>query len=412
MATVIPFKAVKPTPEKVAMVACNSYQSYSKIERQDILNSNPFSFLHIINPSYNNLNSLKRKQRYSLVKKRYLSFKKKSIFTQDQAPSYYIYKIEKTEDLSFSGIIAATSTEDYKNNVIKKHEDTIEYRENMFKDYLKTVRFNAEPVLLTYPNNKEIENIICNAQKSTPEFRFTTQNKNIHSLWRINNTTTINNIKREFNTIKALYIADGHHRSASSFLLAQNLKKENEKHTGNEAYNYFMSFLIPESNLKIYEYNKLIKDLNGLSKSSFLSKLAVHFKIDNKGSQPYGPSKKHHFSMYLDGEYYALHLRKSHYNVNNALDALDTQILYKTVLNPILGISDLRNDTRIGHFHEKDHLSIIKHKIDHGEFAVGFGVVSITINELKTIANQGLTMPPKSTFIQPKLLSGVCIYEL
>lgn len=409
MAKVIPFKAVKPTTQNVAMVASNPFQSYSQQALQNILNSNPYSFLHIIAPSPNHL---KGKKHYNIVKQRYQSFKKEGILVQDKTPSYYVYKIEKTEGLSFSGIIAAASTDDYKNNIIKKHEDTIEFRENMFKNHLKTVGFNAEPVLLTYPDNKVIDQLVGNAQKTAPEFKFTSPENDKHYLWKISDKTTIASIKQEFNSIKVLYIADGHHRSASSTLLAEHLKARNKAHTGNEAYNYFMSFLIPESNLRIYEYNKLVKDLNGFAKPLFLSKLSKHFKIENKGHQPYGPLKKHSFGMYLDGQYYVLHLRKDQCKFNNALDALDPQILYKTVLKPILGISDLRNDTRIGYSHGKNSGDVIKKKIDHGEFAVGFCLAAITVNELKAIANQGLTMPPKSTFIQPKLLSGVSIYEL
>ena len=215
----------------------------------------------------------------------------------------------------------------------------------------------------------------------------------------------------EFESIKTVYIADGHHRSASSYLLSQELKSENKNHKGNEPYNYFMTYLIPESELKIYEFNRLIKDLNGLSKESFLIKLDASFRIENRGSELYKPNNKHHFSMYLDGEFYSLYLRKNNYNFNTSLDTLDTQILYKTILEPILGIQDLRNDTRIDYSHGKNDLVKIKEKIDSGKFTVGFGLVPINVSELKAIADEGLTMPPKSTYIEPKLRSGVTIYE-
>lgn len=172
-----------------------------------------------------------------------------------------------------------------------------------------------------------------------------------------------------------------------------------------------MSYLIPESDLKIYEFNRLVKDLNGLSKESFLIQLDALFRIENRGNELYKPSEKHHFSMYLDSEFYSLYLRKNNYQINNALDALDTQILYKTILEPILGITDVRNDTRIDYSHGENDMVTIKNKIDNGEFKVGFGLVPITINEMKAIANNHFTMPPKSTFIEPKLRSGVTIYE-
>ena len=172
-----------------------------------------------------------------------------------------------------------------------------------------------------------------------------------------------------------------------------------------------MSYLIPESDLRIYEFNRLVKDLNGLSKEAFLMKLDTIYRIENRGSELYKPSKKHHFSMYLDGEFYSLYLRKANYTINNALDALDTHLLYTTILEPILGIQDMRNDQRLDYSHGKNDLVTIKSKVDSGEFRVGFGLVPITIEEIKSIANEGLTMPPKSTFIEPKLRSGVTIYE-
>ncbi len=412
MAKVIPFKAVRPTRDKVSLVASRSYQSYTQAELEARLDYNPFSFLHVVNPGYRyNKAMYSGIERYNLVKNRYLEFKEDSVFIQDEQPSYYIYKIVNRDGYSFSGIIAATSTEDYEKDVIKKHEDTIEYREHIFKDYLKVVGFNAEPVLLTYPDNTIIDTIIANIQQDRAEFEFTTTYRDTHYLWILNDKEIIKRIQNEFDAIETIYIADGHHRSASSYLLSKDLKSENKSHIGNEPYNYFMSYLIPESHLKIHEYNRLVKDLNGLSKETFLIKLDTMFRIENRGNELYKPNKKHHFSMYLDGEFYSLYLRKSAYLFKTSLDALDTQILYKTILEPLLGISDLRNDTRIDYSFGKNDLVTIKSKIDTGEFTVGFGLVPITINEIKAIANDGLTMPPKSTYIEPKLRSGVTIYE-
>ncbi|UKM64464.1 DUF1015 domain-containing protein [Flavobacteriaceae bacterium GSB9] len=411
MAQILPFKAVRPTRDKVGLVASRSYQSFTQAELEARLDYNPFSFLHIINPGYRYSKAIKGKDRYSLVKNRYLEFKEDGIFIQDSTPCYYIYKIVNRDKVSFSGIIAAASTDDYKNNVIRKHENTIEHRENLFKDYLKTVGFNAEPVLLTYAHNKEIAKVISEVQQQRAEYEFTTTYRDTHYLWKLNNKNQVKAIQDAFKTMRTIHIADGHHRSASSVLLAETLKAENKNHTGHEPYNYFMSFLIPESELKIHEFNRLVKDLNGLSKESFLIKLDTVFRIENRGTDLYKPNQKHHFSMYLDGEFYSLHLRKGHYKFQTPLDALDTQILYKTVLEPILGVTDLRNDTRIAYSHGKNDLVTIKSKVDSGEFAVGFGLVPINIFELKAIADSGLTMPPKSTFIEPKLRSGVTIYE-
>lgn len=411
MAKVIPFKAIRPTRDKVSLVASRSYQSYTQAEREARLNYNPFSFLHIVNPGYKYDQEINGKERYGLVKNRYLEFKEDDIFIQDENPNYYVYKIVNRDGYELSGIIAATSTEDYKNDIIKKHEHTIEYREHIFKDYLKTVGFNAEPVLLTHPNNKVISATISQVQKHRAEFEFTTTYRDTHYLWLIDEVDDINKIKNEFDNIETLYIADGHHRSASSHLLCEDLKQQSNNHTGKEPYNYFMSFLVSESDLKIYEFNRIVKDLNGLSKEEFLIRLDTMYRIENRGVNLYKPSKKHHFSMYLDGEFYSLYLRISNYDFNTSLDALDTQILYKTILDPILGVKDLRNDTRIEYSHGRSNLVSIKQKVDDGEFKVGFGLVPVTIEEIKQIADEGLTMPPKSTYIIPKLRSGITIYE-
>jgi uncharacterized protein (DUF1015 family) len=411
MANILPFKAVRPTRDKVSLVASRSYQSYTNEQLDSRLRDNPFSFLHIINPGYKYDKIISGKERYQLVKNRYLEFKEDDIFRQDKQPCYYVYKIIDREGQVFNGLVAAASVMDYKNNVIKKHEDTISSKEITFKNYLRTVGFNAEPVLLTYPRNKNIEDIISKTQKERAEFEFTTTYKDTHYLWLITESKDVNKIQQAFKDTDTLYIADGHHRSASSLLLCDELTHENKDHTGDEKYNYFMSFLICEDELKIHEFNRLVKDLNGWSKEEFLIKLDTIFRIDNRGELPYKPSKQHHFSMYLDGEFYSLYLRKTDFEFKTGLDTLDAQILYKTILEPILGISDLRNDDRIDYLSGKKDMVYLKSKVDSNEFKVGFGMLPATIEQMKQIADEGLKMPPKSTYIEPKLRSGVAIYE-
>ena len=411
MAKIIPFKAVRPTRDKVSLLAARSYDSYTAAQVESRLRDNPFSFLHIVNPGYKYQKEISGVERYGLVRNRYEEFKEDGIFMQDEKPSFYIYKIVNRDGLEFNGIIAAASVQDYADDVIKKHEDTLEYREVIFKEYLKTVGFNAEAVLLTYPDNTDLEEIINDIMQSRPEYEFTTTYRDTHYLWNVDDEKLVQKIQKIYNEIPALYIADGHHRSASSYLLAKDLKEENQHHKGDEAYNFFMSFLIPESDLKIYEFNRLVKDLNGMKKEEFLIKLDEDFRIENRGTEYYKPSKKHHFSMYLDGEFYSLYLRKSKYKIKNALDALDTQILYVTILKPILGIDDLRNDQRIDYSHGKKDLAHVKTAVDSGGFAVGFGLLPVTTQEMKMIADEGLKMPPKSTYIEPKLRSGISIYE-
>ena len=411
MANILPFKAVRPTRDKVSLVASRSYQSYTNEQLDSRLRDNPFSFLHIINPGYKYDKIISGKERYQLVKNRYLEFKEDDIFRQDKQPCYYVYKIIDREGQVFNGLVAAASVMDYKNNVIKKHEDTISSKEITFKNYLRTVGFNAEPVLLTYPRNKNIEDIISKTQKERAEFEFTTTYKDTHYLWLITESKDVSEIQQAFKDTDTLYIADGHHRSASSLLLCDELTHENKDHTGDEKYNYFMSFLICEDELKIHEFNRLVKDLNGWSKEEFLIKLDTIFRIDNRGELPYKPSKQHHFSMYLDGEFYSLYLRKTDFEFKTGLDTLDAQILYKTILEPILGISDLRNDDRIDYLSGKKDMVYLKSKVDSNEFKVGFGMLPATIEQMKQIADEGLKMPPKSTYIEPKLRSGVAIYE-
>ncbi|TYB77357.1 DUF1015 domain-containing protein [Bizionia gelidisalsuginis] len=411
MSTIIPFKAVRPTRDKVSLVASRSYQSYTQAEREGRLDYNPYSFLHIVNPGYKYAKEISGVARYQLVKNRYLEFKESGIFKRDNTPCFYIYKIIDRKNQVFNGIVAAASVEDYKADVIKKHEDTISSREVVFKDYLKTVGFNAEPVLLTYPDNAVISSIIKKEQQHRAEFEFTTTFRDTHYLWKIENEVDINAISDAFKDIDTLYIADGHHRSSSSHLLYEDLKSKNKNHIGSESYNYFMTYLIPESELKIHEFNRLITDLNGLSKEEFLIQLDTLYRIENRGAIPYKPTQKHHFSMYLDGEFYSLYLRKAGYSFKTSLDALDAQLLYATILKPILGIEDLRNDNRINYISGIKEVVNMKSKVDEGDYKIGFGMVPACINELKTIADDGLKMPPKSTYIEPKLRSGVTIYE-
>ncbi|MBP2833892.1 DUF1015 domain-containing protein [Aquimarina sp. U1-2] len=411
MAKIHPFRAVRPTRDKVSLVASRSYQSYTPNERDSRMDYNPYSFLHIVNPGYKYHKEISGEDRYKLVRNRYLEFKEDRILIQDDTPCYYIYKIVNREQESFSGVIAATSAKDYENNVIKIHEDTLEERENTFKEYLKTVGFNAEPVLLTYPDCDTIAQIIAAVVATRAEYEFTTTYRDTHYLWKIKDQASINEIKCAFSSIETLYIADGHHRSSSSYLLAKDREENNPNHKGDEAYNFFMSYLIPESDLRIYEFNRLIKDLNGLSKEEFLIQLDASFRIENRGIEVYKPSKPHHFSMYLDGEFYSLYLRKTYYDFDDALAELDAQILFKRVLQPILGIHDLRTDNRIAYSHGKNDIISVKSSIDENEFKVGFGLFPASVDQMKKIADQGLKMPPKSTYIEPKLRSGITIYE-
>jgi uncharacterized protein (DUF1015 family) len=248
--------------------------------------------------------------------------------------------------------------------------------------------------------------------KDRAEYEFTTTFRDTHYLWPVGDKKTVTSIQEAFAKIPTLYIADGHHRSASSVGLANFLNNSQDApNSKKEAAQYFMSYLIPQKDLRLYAFKRLIIGLNGLSKEAFLIALDADFRIENRGIVYYQPSKKHHFSMYLDGEYYSLYLRKSLYNFSNALEQLDSYILLKTILEPILGIKDPKNDKRLAYTTQKEGACGLKEAIDTDDYTVGFGMLPVTVDELKAVADQGLTMPPKSTYILPKLRSGITIYE-
>lgn len=406
MAKIIPFKAVRPSPDKVGLVTCRNYEDYSAAELAAWLNFNPYSFLHVINPAYANVQSISLDKRFKGVALKYKDFKDENIFIQEERPAFYLYEIN-TKNKIFTGIIAGTSIKDYQNNHIKKHEDTLEYRVEMFKNYLHQTRFNTEPVLITYPDSIELTTWILLKKQNEPLSQFSTTNKEKHTLWKIDTQSDIDWLADHFENIPDLYIADGHHRSASAEMLYKD-----DKHLGNPNLDYFMSFLIAESNVKIYEFNRIIKDLNNYSKEDFLKKIAQHFIIKAKEQELWKPQNKFEFGMYLDGNFYALFYKNEKIKSDSFLENLDAQILYDTILNPILGIEDLRNDERIKYIPGKQSITAIKEVIDEGNYKVGFMLYPSDISEIKTLADNNLIMPPKSTYIEPKFRSGLIVYEL
>jgi uncharacterized protein (DUF1015 family) len=413
MSKIIPFKAVRPTPDKVALVTCRNYDDYSSAELAAWLSFNPYSFLHVIHPAYMYSQKITLDKRFKGVAHKYQDFKDDGVFMQEEKAVFFLYEIQ-TKTQAFTGIVAGTSIDDYKNNVIKKHEDTLQYRVEYFKDYLHQTGFNTEPVLITYPDNATLNAWIAEKKKSEPVYNYSTTNKEKHQLWKIDSDSEIQWLTQQFENIPELYIADGHHRSASAELLY-----DEDKHLGNPNLNYFMSFLIAESNVKIYEYNRIIRDLNGYSKTDFLEKLSEHFIIKDKEQELWKPQSKFEFGMYLDGSFYALFYKQtnsselsSRAQSRDILENLDAQILYDKVLQPLLGIEDLRNDERIEYIPGKQSVATIKELVDEGEFEVGFMLYPSDISEIKALADNNLIMPPKSTYIEPKFRSGLMVYEL
>lgn len=409
MAQIKPFKAIRPTADKVAFVASRSYEEYDEKELNAILEYNPFSFLHIINPGFKYHRNSSGEERFKLVRNRYLEFMEEFTLTQDEKPAFYLYQINKGEFKSL-GLFCVTSLDDYRNNIIKKHEDTLQKRVVLFKNYLNTVGFNAEPVLMMYSDKDGIKNILQKEVARTPVYDFTTTDRYRHKLWKVSDKNQIARLVSEFEKLNSLYIADGHHRSASSNLLFQHEETKNDVVPNSKK--YFLSYLIPETEIKISGFNRMITDLNGLTKEEFLIQLDEFFRIEEKKFMGFRPKIKHQFTMYLEGSFFLLHLRNKVYEFSDALNQLDPYILFKTILEPILGIKDLTSDKRITYSQGKASLLELKEAIDNGPFKVGFSMAPLNINDIKAIADAGLVMPPKSTYIEPKLRSGLTIYEI
>lgn len=407
MAQVIPFNAVRPKKKLAAEFCSKSIDFYSDDELKNILDSKPNSFVQIIKPNIKKNTKLTIEERYQDVKKTYEEFKNKGILVKDSKAAYYIYEI-KSIGFSFCGILAGVSVEDYKNGVIKKHENTIEKREKIFKQYLKTTRFNSEPVLLTYDHSKNLSDLIAECKLKKPTVNFKTSDAEEHTIWLIDSSKIVKKLKAAFKTIPSLYIADGHHRSASSVLLSNEEKKIAKD---NQRTNFFMAYLIPDNELIIREYNRVFTNLNGFSENDFLEQLKQKFNVSMQGYTKQEKLKTNSFKMYLKGQFYDLSLRNNTDNSSNPLLNLDAYILQEMILKPILGVKNPRRDKRLNYSSNSDIMLGIKSVIDKGQYAVGFGLKPVTIGQLKTIADANLVMPPKSTYIFPKLRNGITIYE-
>lgn len=405
MANIIPFKAVKPSKDKVSLVTSRAYDEYFPAELASQLDFNPFSFLHILNPAYVNQQKIGLEKRFKLVAQKYKDFKAEEILIKDKKPSIYLYET-LTKNNSFTGFVAGVSLDDYKKNKIKKHEDTFQYRVELFKDYMHQTGFNVEPTLLIYPYNNDLNTWILNKKNTIPFYEFSTTKKEKHTLWVIDDENEIKWLQNQFELIGNLYIADGHHRTASAELLL-----EENKSSKNENLNYFMGFLLEESQLKIYEYNRIIRDLNGFSKQEFIDVLSKTFWIKNKEQELWKPTKKYEFGMYLDGEFYCLTLKDTN-DFKSILETLDAQILYEKVLHSLLGINDLRNDERIDYISGNQSIVTIKEVVDEGDYEVGFMLFPASVSDIKTLADNNLIMPAKSTFFEPKFRNGLVVYEI
>jgi len=396
MAIVKPFQAFRPTRDKVGLFATRTYRSYSEASLVDKLNNNPYTFLQIINPDYKNTKKEKGLEKFKLIKNKFREFFDKKIIIKDQEQSFYIYQQYKGEH-KFEGIIGAVSVNDYKNGIIKKHEKTLVKREELFTKYLSSTGFNADPVLLSYKTNNIVNKLIDKCTNKRAEYEFTTSNKVLHKLWVVSDKDILLNISESFKKINSLYIADGHHRTASSARLSQN---NNSK--------YFMSLLIDEDQLNIFSFNRIVKNINTLIPKDFLLKLEENFHVIKKENEYY-PAIDKEISMYLEKSFYSLIPKKNSFK-DNLVSKLSPSILSKNILDKILNLDE--NNKDIEYINGKIELDKIKSMCDNSKNSIAFILKPISINIIKEIANNNLIMPPKSTYIEPKLRSGITIYEI
>jgi uncharacterized protein (DUF1015 family) len=411
MAKIIPFSAVRPARDKVHLVASRSYVSYTPEKLHDKLSNNPYTFIHIINPDFgtDDVTEPASYDRFVKVKDRYRDFQKNGVLVKDQKPALYIYRQEKRGH-EYIGVICGVSIDDYLDGSIKVHEHTLTQREEMFREYLDVTNFNAEPVLLTYPDSDDIEEISKKYLEQRPEYDFTTTNEVRHSLWMIDNPEDIEAVEKGFAKISHLYIADGHHRSASSVLLGEKRRDEQNNPNIELLSDYFMACILPESRLQIYEFNRLVKDLGDHSPESFLEALSDSFTIHSLRTA-HQPERIHDFTLYLDGNWYLLQTKREKI-ADSIIGRLDPQLISDLVLEPILGITNPKTDTRISFSGGKTDLDDIRDLVDKGDFAAAFILHPVTVSQLKEVADNGLVMPPKSTWIEPKLRSGLTIFDL
>lgn len=409
MAIIKPFKGIRPSADKVHLVTSRSVDNYAHEEIRQKLDSNPYSFLHVIKPD--TTAKYGTPEYLNHIKQEYLRFINEKTLLKDSAESFYIYRQIKGP-ISYTGIIACASIDDYFKGVIKVHEQTITDRENKLKDYLETCDFNAEPVCISYPDDAIINGITDEITSFAPTYHFTTTDTVQHKVWAVDQKKYTDFISTRFEKMPAIYIADGHHRSASSALLGKSKRESAGKYSGKEGFNYFMCILFPESQLKIYDFNRLVKDLNGMSKEQLLEKLKLSFVVEAKGENTFKPSKLHQFSMYHENTWYSLTAKANIYNDNDPLNVLDAQILTEHVLTPILGIDDLKTNKRIYFLSGIKGMEALKNEVDKGKAKLAFGLFPATMKQVKDIADAHKSMPPKTTWVEPKLRSGLVIFSI
>lgn len=413
MAKVKPFKGVRPPKEMVEEVVSRPYDVLNSEEARKEAEGNPKSLYHIIKPEidFEPGTDEHDPKVYDKAVENFEAFQRNGWLVQDDKEHYYIYAQTMNGRTQY-GFVVAAWVNDYMEGRIKKHELT---RRDKEEDRMKHVRVNnanIEPVFFAFPDNPELQQVIDDVIKGEPEYDFVAPDGFGHTFWVIDNDALIEKITKEFDKMPSLYIADGHHRSAAAALVGDEKAKQNKDHKGDEEYNYFLAVAFPASHLNIIDYNRVVRDLNGLTPAEFLSRLEENFIVEKKGKDIYQPSALHNFSLYLDGEWYSLTAKPGTFDDSDPIGVLDVTVSSDLILRDILGITDLRSDKRIDFVGGIRGLGELKNRVDSGEMKMALALYPVTMKQLIDIADTGNIMPPKTTWFEPKLRSGLVIHKL
>ena len=412
MVMIKPFKGIRPPKELAKEVASRPYDVLNSEEAK--AEAGEKSLLHIIKPEidFTPIADEHSQEAYDKAVENFKKWKERGWLKQDPEEHYYIYA-QTMDGRTQYGLVACCHFEDYLSGKIKKHELTRTEKEQDRMIHVRNQNANLEPVFFAYPAVAEMDKIVKDIVESKkPEYDFVAEDGFGHTFWVIDNPETNKRITEIFAKIPALYVADGHHRTAAAALVGQEKKQQNPHHTGKEEYNYFLAVIFPDEQLKIIDYNRVVKDLNGLSSAELLKKLEEAFVVEEKGAEIYTPNKLHNFSMYLDGTWYSLTAKPGTYNDTDPIGVLDVTILSNLVLDKILDIKDLRTSKRIDFVGGIRGLGELKRRVDSGEMKVAFALYPVSMKQLIDIADTGNIMPPKTTWFEPKLRSGLVIHSL
>ena len=411
MVKIRPFAAIRPPRQYVEEVAARPYDVLNSEEAK--AEAGEKSLLHITKPEidFDPIIDEHSQPAYDKAVQNFKAWQEKGWLVQDTKPCYYVYA-QTMEGRTQYGLVVCAHTDDYASGKIKKHELTRKDKEDDRMIHVRIQNANIEPVFFAYPDNAEINAIVDRYIAGEPEYDFTAEDGFGHHFWVIDSDEDIARITEIFSGIPAFYVADGHHRTAAAARVGAELREKNPSHTGEEEYNYFMTVAFPDSQLKIIDYNRVVKDLNGLTPAQLLEALEADFDICEKGAEIYKPGRRHEFSMYLEGTWYSLVAKEGRYDDNDPIGVLDVTILSNLVLDRILGIADLRTSKRIDFVGGIRGLGELSRRVDSGEMAVAFALYPVSMKQLVDIADSGNIMPPKTTWFEPKLRSGLAIHKL